>query len=215
MDVFSVVVIYFASFFVDINQLRFNISSIILYYVVSRSGIKAKFFGTVIGFSSHIMPFILFAITYVRRNVSKAAFGILPILLIFVGTGVFNYIISSRIFSYFTFSIGDYPKVLLLIFPLTIFFLQKSNGHRMRDELVHYALTSFIVGLALFFFNYELTARFFEIAFIAVCIANGFSDRKPPIDAMLFVTAITIFSSRILSGISTQTDFADQYMQSW
>jgi hypothetical protein len=85
----------------------------------------------------------------------------------------------------------------------------------MRDEIVQYAMTSFMVGLALFLFNYELTARFFEIAFVAVCVANGFSDRKPPIDIILFVTALTIFGSRLMSGISTQTDFAEQYMQSW
>lgn len=215
MNIFPVIIIYFSSFFVDLNQLRFNISSILLYYIISNNGSKAKILGTIVGFSSHIMPFILYFITYARRNISKSLVGILPIFMIVIGTGFFNYLMSSRIFSYFTLSIGAYPKVLLLFFPLLLFFIQKSNGHKMRDEIVHYAMTSFIVGLALFLFNYELTARFFEIAFVAVCVANGFSDRKPPIDFILLITALTIFGSRLMSGISTQTDFAEQYMQSW
>ena len=215
MEIVPVIIIYVGSFFVDINQFRFNLSSIMLYYVVSRSNFKLNILGYIVGFSCHIMPFILYSVTYIRSNLSKSAFGIFPILIIIFGTGFFNYVSSSRLFSYFSGALGDYPKVLLLFFPLVVFFLQENNGHKMRYELVNYALTSFMIGLSLFVFNYELTARFFEIAFIAICVANGFSERKPLIDLMLLVTGLTILGSRLLNGISTQTDFAEQYIQSW
>jgi hypothetical protein len=214
-DLLAVVIIYFASFFVDLNQLRFSISSIFLYCIARGVYSKYQVVFFVFGFSSHIIPFFIYSLQIMRRKIVWAVVGAAPFIFFLILSGFGRYLVDSRLFSYFSLSIGQYPKVLLLFSPLSVYFLRSRPESLIESEVLLYAKSAFIIGISLFLFNYELTARFFEISFIAVCVANALSKRIFPIDAMLLITSITIFVSRMLSGITTQTDFSEQYLQVW
>jgi hypothetical protein len=163
----------------------------------------------------HVMPVLIFAASYASRNVVKSALLTIPAIVLFAGAGWYNYIGQSRIFDYFSLELGSYPKTLLLIIPVSVFLLQTKGEESLQIKVISYSKIAFLVGIVLLPFNYETTARFFEIAFIAVAFANGMSAKRPLIDFMLLGFAVSVFASRLTGGISSQAKFADLYMLTW
>jgi hypothetical protein len=207
-----VFIVYLASFFSDLNQIRFNISSIVVFVFVSKITSDRLFIVRIIGFVAHIIPFILYGITYLRNNLARSAALLVPVAFVILAYGAYSFVTESRLYLYLESDVSAYPKILLLLIPNTVAFLLIRRSNPTQIQVLDYALTALLVGIGLFIFNYELTARFFEISFIAICVANAMSPRRLPTDVILFMTAASVFTSRLLSGGISGATFIEQYL---
>jgi hypothetical protein len=207
----AVVIVYFASFYVDLNQLRFNMAGLFLVLFILLGKSKFRLIAVFFSFSSHIVPASLYLLAWLRRRFVRVILFVIPGIIFMLAFGFFKMASESRIADYFAYTPTVYPKILFVFFP-TVFYLYKFKTNLIAMDKIHaYAVTCVFIGISFFFVNFELSARFFEIAFIVVAVLNVYHRRSLAFDLFLLVLSISIVTSRSLSGISTASDFIDGY----
>lgn len=210
--IYKVFIVYFASFFVDLNQLRFNFAFILLGIAVFYRKIWFSKILIIISSLSHVMPFLFYSIAKLRKMNMKYFICLLSILLIVILLGNYSLVANSRLFDYIKIGNGNQlPKVLILFFP-SLFYIINSN---FKSELFYIAksftFTILMSGLIIFPFNFEVSARLFEFSFIFVTIMNVYYHYSYKFDFIIFFLAVAVLLSRITNGINTASDFIEIY----
>ena len=184
--IYPVVIVYFASFFIDINQLRFNLALVILFACHINMTRKKQIVMLPLSFLSHVIPIFIYVLSILKRRpvmmtVFIALFGVL-----FSYTGYFSILMESRLFGYTTQEQDSLPKVLLLLFPLVYGLVYLKNTDPSIVFIRDYCIVLLIIGIAIAPVNYFLTARFFETSFLIFTVYNCLSKgRRPELDLLL------------------------------
>lgn len=209
---FGVLIVYFASFFVDLNQLRFNFGILFLFFSFYTTHNYLKKIFKALSFFSHLIPFSLYLVTFARLNFRKFILFIIPILILLLSTGVLLLFSDSRLLSYTsTDASAKYPKTLILFFPVLYYLMTTKISNYFFLKIKDFTYTVLTLGGVLFFFNFELSARFFEVAFIQITILNIYYKKNLTFDLLLFFLSLGVLSSRLLNGISNSSNFIDVY----
>ena len=213
---YPVVIVYFASFFIDINQLRFNLALVFLFACHINMTRKKQVILLPLSFLSHVIPIFIYILAILKRRpvlitIFIALFGVL-----FSYTGYFSILMESRLFGYTTQEQESLPKVLLLFFPLVYGLVYLKNTDPSIVFIRDYCIVLLIIGIAIAPVNYFLTARFFETSFLIFTVFNCLSrGRRPELDLLLLVSSLAVMSSRLFSGIRAGADFAERYVEVW
>ncbi len=210
--IYKVFIVYFASFFVDLNQLRFNFAFVLLVIAIFyRKFWFSKFF-IILSSISHVMPILFYSIAKLRKINMKYIISIFSILLVIILLVDYSLIVNSRLFDYVKIGNGSQlPKVLILFFP-SLFYVVSST---FKSELFYIAksfiFTILMIGVIIFPFNFEVSARLFEFSFIVVSITNVYYHYSYKFDFILFFLSVAVILSRITNGINTASDFIEFY----
>lgn len=209
---YKVFIVYLASFFVDLNQLRFNFAFIVLCIAVFYRKFWFSKILIILSFFSHVMP-VLFHLIAKFRNINiKYFISILSIIIIITSLGSYSLIANSRLFDYIKIGNGNQlPKVLILFFPSIYYLIYSNMKSKLSYIIKSFALTILIAGVIIFPFNFEVSARFFEFSFIIVTIMNVYYHYSYTFDLILFVLSVAVIFSRITNGINTASDFIELY----
>lgn len=212
--VFGVFLVYLVCFFVDLNQLRFGISTLLLFSSFWIRTPPLKYLFITISFLVHIVPlFIFFLSKFFRFGIGALFFvPLFPILCYFLLSHLStDFIEYSRVFAYLTDPVEGTPKILVVIFPV-LFYMFNYKFHDTRlNKIFDFAFASMLIGFAFLFLNINLTARFFEISFMTVAVLNSFQRIGRLYDFFIFVLAVGIIASRLYYGINHSTDFSYLY----
>nr|WP_314898205.1 hypothetical protein [uncultured Flavobacterium sp.] len=209
---FGVLIVYVASFFVDLNQLRFNFGLFFLFLAFWVKKKHLRLFFMFFSFCSHLIPFFLSIVTFARLNFKKFIFIIIPVLVLALTSGVFLLFSDSRLLDYASADgSSKYPKTLILFFPVLYYLTTTKIDEYLFLNMKNFAITLLGLGFILFFVNFELAARFFEVAFIQIAILNVYYKKSLTFDLILFCLSISVLGSRLIGGISNSSNFIDVY----
>lgn len=215
-SLYPVVIVYLASFFIDINQLRFNLALVLLFACHINMTRKKQIIFLPLSFLAHVIPVFIYIISVLKRRpavmtVFLALFGVL-----FSYTGYLSVLMESRLLGYTTQEQDALPKVLLLFFPLVYGLVYLKNTDPSIVFIRDYCIVLLMIGIAIAPVNYFLTARFFETSFLIFTVFNCLSKgRRPELDLLLLVSSLAVMSSRLFSGIRAGADFAERYVEVW
>lgn len=177
----------------DLNQLRFNLSTLILLYSFSTSiGIKARMLLRCISLGAHILPILVY---YIAR-LYYLPLLILPFLVPFLlgSDSRFKFYVTSEDFIFF--------KVFLLFIPNLITHWHYKRSHH-KSKIADYALSFNILFLILLGVNGALAARFVEGSFYLYVLWWCLADcRSKVLTTILWFFSLSMLTSRLFNGIS-------------
>lgn len=213
---FPVTIVYFASFFIDINQLRFNLALLLLFAAHVHITKKKQLILFPLSFVSHVIPMFIYGISILKKRPAIMSVFLAFSAVVFIYMGYFSLIENSRLFAYANQEQDGIPKVLLLIFPLIYGLIYLGRDDSSIDFIRDYCIVLVVIGVAIAPLNYFLAARFFETSFVIFTIYNCLSrERRPELDLLLLVSSLAVMSSRLISGIRAGADFAERYVEVW
>lgn len=213
---FPVIIVYFASFFIDINQLRFNLALLLLFTAHIHVTKKKQIIFFPLSFVSHVIPMFIYVLSILKKKPFIMMVFLTFSTVIIAYSGYFALIENSRLFSYADQEQDGIPKVLLLAFPLIYGLIYLRRTDSSLDFIRDYCIVLLFIGVAISPLNYFLTARFFETSFVIFTIYNCLSrERRPELDLLLLVSSLAVMSSRLISGIRAGADFAERYVEVW
>jgi hypothetical protein len=199
----GLLLLFLSSFFIDINQLRFSLATVLL---MSLWSIKSRYFSKLVKLLSllaHLLPLsiVLFARLYSRQ---KYGFVIVTSSLAFIAASFYQQLTSySRLFFYASPTLFYFPKILLAAIPV-ILYLRSSKryiediNYKGLAAISGMLLTSSIIFLPI---NVNLSARFIEYSYMLANLTNGFFKVSNRFDLLLCSVSLLILLSRLINGI--------------
>lgn len=187
----NVFIVLLASFYVlDLNQFRLNLSLFFIIIFVFNN--KARFLKIILSFLSHLMPLV---VIFTRKiyYIPLIIFMILPLSLL---------LDISRVFAYFDNPELKFFKSLLLCIPFIVCYRGMKKSIEFNYKLMQIGVAFLLIGFFVIFYSTVMASRFFEIAFILSTIANVYKPFSKPKRAILFLFAISTFTSRTMGGIN-------------
>lgn len=199
----DVTLVYIASFFTDLNQLRFNLALLLLFSLIYQKNIIFKFATVVLAFFSHIVPTSFFLLTKAKKFIIPGSIAIIYIL--------WSDLQESRLLSYTEATEFYFPKSLLLALPVTYYLFTEKRKNIISESFKNFCIPIYIAAILITYINVEMASRFFELTFIVATISNVFVRFKTITRVIFFFFAISSLISRVFFGISNSTNFIDLY----
>jgi len=207
---FGVLIVYISSFFIDLNQLRFNFGMLLIILSYSIANKYLNYIFKFFSFFCHLMPTVFEIIRNLFFN--KRARGLLLLsFIVLLPTGFLFLFSQSRILELLYQNPSKYPKVLILFFPCVYYLKNVQIKSQFFINIKQFSFTLLTIGTLLFFINFEVSARLFEVAFTLVCILNVYFKKSNIFDLFLLILSISVLVSRLISGINTGSDFIEIY----
>lgn len=198
----GVALVYLASFFMDLNQLRFNIALILVGIAIWATAKTTKFILLGLSGLAHVVPPII----YIASNHVKYTI-VLAIMFFSLG----GLVSESRLFDY-TEGIPFYlPKTLLLSLPLVLFLFKENVLGFKLNQLRNIVFFCFVIAVIFFYFNVELSARFLETGFVVATVISVYKRFNYSTQAIFVLFSLAVIFSRFVNGISNSTDFSSLY----
>jgi hypothetical protein len=211
---FGLILIFLSSIVIDINQLRFTLAIVLIMLAFNSKSFFSKTIFSVCSFISHIAPVLLYSASLLVRYkiyISGSFICLLALIMYYAQ----NYLIDfSRFFIYLSLGESYIPKILFVALPSFWYLYSLPRGQKLPplfENLFNFSCFLLIFSIPFLFININLSARFVEIAYIFINILNSFKKINNFFDLLLLLLSLSIFISRVVSGVSGVDEFTDRY----